>query len=216
MTATTPIVQSPVVPIAQLLGLRLPLVLASASPRRKALLAQIGFEFSVQPSSVNEEALSTLLAPDEYVKTLALHKAQDIATVQATQNLSSIIIGADTTVVLDGTILNKPADAWEAEQMLKTLSGRTHTVYTGVALVESATKRFLSDACATNVTFRALQDDEIRSYIATGSPLDKAGAYGIQDDFGAVFVERIEGCYYNVVGLPLATLYRRLKEFCHS
>ena len=125
----------------------------------------------------------------------------------------AIVIGSDTTVVLDGQVLNKPIDADDAVSMLRRLSGRTHTVHTGLALFGRG--RGLSSrraSRATDVTFRDLSDEEIRAYVGTGSPLDKAGAYGIPDDFGAVFVSRVEGCYYTIVGLPLELLYTELRE----
>jgi septum formation protein len=207
------------VSLSRLLGMNTPVVLASASPRRKKLLEQIGLSFAVQPSTLNEDVLSASLlasgiAPGEYVQTLALRKAENVAAVQTAP---ALIIGADTTVVLNGEILNKPDDAADAARMLRTLSGNTHTVLTGIALMEAPANdvkaRFVTTVAATSVVFRALEEQEIAAYIATGSPLDKAGAYGIQDDFGAVFVERVEGCYYNVVGLPLETLFRTLKQF---
>ena len=125
--------------------------------------------------------------------------------------------GADTTVVLQGYILNKPLDAADAVRMLSMLSNRTHEVFTGIALIEcsadGSARKIITDVSRTEVRFRRLSADEIRSYVASGSPLDKAGGYGIQDDFGAVFVEAIHGCYNTVVGLPLELLYRRLLEF---
>lgn len=196
----------------KLIGLAEPVVLASASPRRKQLLEQLGLTFLVQPSSVDEGAVSVQQPPDEYVRTLALHKARDIARHQP--DSASVVIGADTVVVYDNRILNKPFSPAEAQTMLQTLSGRTHTVYTGVALVSGGATRELTAIQSTEVTFRELTEREITAYVATGSPLDKAGAYGIQDDFGAVFVEKIQGCYYNVVGLPLSLLYTMLTEFC--
>lgn len=195
-----------------LLDCHFPFILASASPRRKLLLEQIGLRFTVCPSAVEETEVSLLLPPQEYVSVLATSKARDVAQKQ--QEDSSIVIGADTIVVHDGCILNKPASVSEAEEMLARLSGATHIVYTGIALVESGSLRTLVDVQNTEVTFRVLATKEITAYVATGSPLDKAGAYGIQDDFGAVFVEKIHGCYYNVVGLPLTLLYQRLQEFC--
>ncbi len=196
--------------ISELLKIDKPLILASQSPRRRKLLKQLGFEFSVQPSDVDENGISTELPPQEYAMKLALRKAKDIA--EKTLH-PAIIIGSDTIVVLDGKILNKPADREDAVRMLKTLSGRTHTVYTGICLFESVTMRNFSTVQSTEVTFRELDTDEIAAYVNTGSPMDKAGAYGIQDDFGAVFVCRVEGCYYNIVGLPLEMLYSSLKEF---
>jgi len=115
-------------------------------------------------------------------------------------------------VVLDGVIINKPKDKKDAEKILKKLSGNTHIVYTGFAIFNSKNNKTIFDYETTEVTFRKLDKQEILDYIETGSPMDKAGAYGIQDDFGAVFIEKIHGCYYNVVGLPLQKLYKRLKE----
>ena len=195
----------------KLTGLKKPVVLASASPRRKQLLEQLGMTFVIRPSGVQEEAVPLSLHPELYVQTLAAHKARDIAHTPGLPE--SVVIGADTIVVHDNRILNKPVSPEHAREMLRTLSGQTHTVYTGIALVDSATRAELMDVQQTEVTFRTLADEEIDAYVATGSPLDKAGAYGIQDDFGAVFVERINGCYYNVVGLPLPLLYQRLREF---
>ncbi len=199
-------------PKSRTLTLSAPLVLASQSPRRKKLLEQIGLEFRVQVSAFDEESISARsMHPSQYVATLASAKASIVA-----QTLTSpaIVLGADTTVVLDGTILNKPTDAADAARMLGLLSNRTHEVFTGIALVESGVKRIVTDVVRTEVCFRALEDEEIAAYIASGSPLDKAGSYGIQDDFGAVFVKEIRGCYYNVVGLPLERLYQRLREYC--
>jgi septum formation protein len=201
------------VPLQDLLHLSIPIVLASASPRRKSLLTQIGMEFIVVPSAFPEESVLRTLPPAEYVQTLATSKAQWVACqVEET----ALVIGADTVVVWDGEIFNKPTSPAEAMTMLQTLSGKTHTVYTGVALVTAGGKVVKTAVQNTDVTFRTLTEREITAYIATGSPLDKAGAYGIQDDFGAVFVEKIQGCYYNVVGLPLSLLYTMLKEFGQS
>jgi septum formation protein len=196
--------------IQELLKIDKPLILASKSPRRKKLLKQLGFEFAVVPSDVDENNLSTEISPPEYAKELAYSKAKDIA--EKTKE-PAIIIGSDTIVVLDDKILNKPENSEDAARMLRTLSGRTHIVYTGISLVESVSLRNHTDVQRTEVTFRALTDDEISAYVVSGSPLDKAGAYGIQDDFGAVFVSHINGCYYNIVGLPLEMLYNSLKNF---
>ena len=196
-----------------LLRLSRPLVLASASPRRRQLLRQIGAEFRVVVSNADENAVPTHLAPDVYVQRLAAMKARAVA--ESLQE-SAIVIGADTTVVFQGEILNKPLDARDAEAMLTRLSGNTHEVFTGIALVcrdeSGQIKRSLEAVARTEVRFRPLEAREIQEYVAGGSPMDKAGAYGIQDDFGAVFVEEIRGCYYNVVGLPLELLYRKLRE----
>lgn len=197
------------------LHLHAPLVLASASPRRKKLLEQLGLEFRVVVSSFDEEIIPTDIAPADYVQQLARSKALHVAE---TLGEAAIVLGADTTVVLQGYILNKPRDSGDAVRMLSMLSNRIHEVFTGIVLVECAadgsTTRIVSDVCRTEVRFRELSTEEIRWYVSTGAPLDKAGSYGIQDDFGAVFVESIHGCYYNVVGLPLQLLYRRLRDFC--
>jgi septum formation protein len=124
----------------------------------------------------------------------------------------AIILGADTIVVIDGQILNKPSDPEHAFMMLKQLSNRMHEVFTGITIVESHTGKIKSEVQRTEVYFRELQDQEIWDYIASGSPMDKAGAYGIQEDYGAVFVSKINGCYYNVVGLPLEKLYGMLSS----
>lgn len=194
-----------------MLTLPFPLILASTSPRRKHLLEQIGMTFTVQPSNVDESLIPTLGAvPEEFVQRLALLKAQDVASKTPAR---SIVLGSDTIVVLDGEILGKPLDADDAINMLRRLSGNTHTVYTGIALVDSETYSSVTAVQQTDVTFRELSDDEIAGYVATGSPLDKAGSYGIQDDFGAVFVAHIVGCYYTIVGLPLELFYRTLRTF---
>lgn len=185
-------------------------ILASQSPRRKKLLQQLGLVFEVVPSEVDEDCTES--DPDALVEQLALRKANDVAS----KRKKGIVIGADTVVVHNDEVLGKPDDEQHACTMLERLSGQTHQVYTGVALVRSgeddtpSMTHFFSEK--TNVTFSPLSTYEIRRYAATGSPLDKAGAYGIQDDWGSVFVERIEGDYYNVVGLPLNRLYRELKQ----
>lgn len=194
--------------IPKLLSIKRPVILASQSPRRRHLLNQIGLEFSVQPSSFDEDAIPLDLQPEEYVQRLALGKASEIASRFSEKHL---VIGADTTVVLNNSIINKPSDREEAISMLKRLSGNTHTVFTGIALVSAPEGIRITSVQKTDVTFRHLQDDEIISYVESGSPMDKAGAYGIQDDFGAVFVENINGCYYNIVGLPLEMLFRKLR-----
>ena len=192
----------------RLLDFRKPLILASASPRRRQLLGQLKLEFEVRVARIDEENLARGLQPRDYVMKLAQSKAAAIARDAG----DAWVIGADTIVVLDGDIINKPADAAEACAMLRRLSGRTHQVYSGFAIIDAATGATLTDYRRTDVEFRELDEDEISDYVAGGSPLDKAGAYGIQDDFGAVFVREVRGCYYNVVGLPLELLYRRLRE----
>lgn len=192
------------------LGVDRPLILASASPRRKHLLTHIGLDFHVIVADVDEDSITTSTPPDEYVSILATLKARTVAEAQSTP---AYVIGSDTTVVLDGEILNKPATEAEARLMLRRLSNRTHTVFTAIAIVDSASLRTITAVRSTNVEFRELDDREIDAYVATGSPMDKAGAYGIQDDLGAVFVRNIEGCYYTIVGLPLELLYSTLKSF---
>ena len=172
-------------------------------------MRQLGLNFTVIESGIDEKAHSYAGSPSDYAKQLALKKANDVA---AKVNEPAIVIGADTIVVINGKILNKPKDSDDARAMLGTLSGNTHTVYTGVAVIDTETKKQIVDVKATNVTFRQLDESEITAYVETGSPLDKAGAYGIQDDFGAVFISHIEGCYYNIVGLPLELLYSILKR----
>lgn len=202
-------------PLNTLLHLPCRLVLASQSPRRQSLLRHVGFSFDTIVPNVNEDSVPTSMEPPSYVQELALMKARKGADM--TEN-DAIIIGSDTTVVLDGAILNKPSDATDAQRMLRSLSGRTHTVHTGLALVwkraDTTTVRCASRS--TDVTFRELEAEEIEAYVASGSPLDKAGAYGIQDDFGAVFVSHVSGCYYTIVGLPLELLYTELRTLVRS
>jgi len=185
-----------------------PLVLASSSPRRIGLLKQIGLTVTVRPSHV-AEVFDEKKSPAENAAALALQKALEISRTVP----EGIIVGADTIVVVNGLLLAKPETAAEAIDMLELLAGRTHKVVTGFALVDRPSGRFLTDVEVTDVTFRTLPREEIEEYVAGGSPMDKAGAYGIQDDYGAVFVTRIEGCFYNVVGFPLARFYMRLLEF---
>lgn len=190
-----------------MLTLRPPLVLASQSPRRRQLLERLGLTFEVVPSDV-EEHFPPSLGPGEAAAYVALDKAAAIAAAYP----GALTLGADTVVVLDGDVLGKPAGPDEAARMLHRLSGRTHAVYTGLALVYASDDRQVQAHEHTAVTFAHLTDEEVEAYVQTGSPLDKAGAYGIQDDLGALFVAGIEGDYYNVVGLPLHRLYRLLRE----
>lgn len=195
--------------VNEILNLELPIVLASKSPRRKSLLKQLGLEFEVYESHC-DETIDLDIPPEAYAIHLAWLKAENVAGIV---DHEAIVIGADTIVVLLGKILNKPKSEKEAFEMLKMLSGFTHTVYTGLCLINSKDRTWLTSYQSTEVTFRELSDDEILAYIKTGSPMDKAGAYGIQDDFGAVFVSHINGCYYNIVGLPLELLYVSLRKF---
>lgn len=179
--------------------------LASKSPRRRKLLKQLGIKFKAFYVDLHEEIFDGE-HPVKTVKRLALHKSEE-----ATKKIKSgIVITADTIVVLDKEIIGKPKDRKDAFNILSKLSGRTHTVYTGFAVRNIDKDLLILDFEKTKVTFRKLLPKEIKDYIDSGSPMDKAGAYGIQDDFGAVFVLKIEGCYYNVVGLPLAKIYKSL------
>ncbi len=187
------------------------IILASASPRRAALLTQIGLPFRVHPSKLSEEGGSAEIGhagPEAVACRLARAKAEDVAA----QLERGLIIGADTIVVCEGIIFGKPRDGDEARDMLLRLAGRTHQVITGVAVVEAETGHTEVDAAATAVTMRAFAAAEAAAYVATGEPLDKAGAYAIQGR-GALLVEWIEGDYSNVVGLPLPTLARLLRRF---
>lgn len=186
-------------------------ILASRSPRRAHLLGQIGLTFSVRESNV-DETIDEKRTPAENVKALSLQKAFAVAS----RVTSGIIIGADTIVVLGKEILGKPETPKEAVSMLRKLSGRTHTVFTGFALVDVKSKRAFVDYEKTKVRFRKLDEKEIREYVRSGSPFDKAGAYGIQDEYGAVFVQRIEGCFYTVVGFPLTKFYIAVQKFLRS
>ena len=185
----------------------LTIYLASKSPRRKKLLKQLNLDFKVLKFEVDENHRNGE-KPVQLVKRLASHKLE--AAKQKVKE--GIIITADTIVVINGKILGKPEDEKDAARILRKLSNRTHSVYTGFSIYNSRKNFQIVDYEKTLVTFRKLTHNEIENYIKTGSPMDKAGAYGIQDDFGAVFVKKINGCYYNVVGLPLTKLYQSLKE----
>lgn len=180
-------------------------VLASASPRRRELLEQIGLPFTVRPAAAEPAVCG--LSPEGTVCSVALAKAEDVAAAASPDEL---ILAADTLVYLDGEPLGKPADADQAASMLRRLSGREHDVYTGVALVGNGRKLVRSER--TSVRFRPLTEDQIRRYVETGEPLDKAGAYGIQG-IGCLLVESIRGDYNNVVGLPLGLLSGMLESF---
>ncbi len=184
------------------------LVLASASPRRRELLQQIGLKFQVIPSRAEEHILDEE-SPEEHVVRLSLDKANEVA------NRDSIsgrwFIGSDTIVVCDDMILGKPRNEVHAKDMLMQLSGREHRVLSGYAVIDRQTNEQRTEAVSTRVWFRQLTEDEITGYIATGEPFDKAGAYAIQG-LGVCFVARIEGSYTNVVGLPLCKLTLALKS----
>ena len=179
------------------------LILASASPRRSELLRNAGIDFSVEPAHLPEQARPGE-GPLEYAKRLARDKASAVFL----RNPNSVVLGADTIVVADEHLLEKPADDADAARMLRVLSGRSHQVITGVCLMAPGFEQ--TEAEVTNVRFAPLDDSEIRSYIATGEPMDKAGAYAIQG-IASRWVERIDGCYFNVVGLPIPRVYRMLR-----
>ena len=181
----------------------IPLILASRSPRRAELLKRMGFSFEVMTGKVTED-LDERLDPVEHVLRLSSLKAEAVLHYVH----RGIIIGADTIVSLEGRILGKPKDSQEARRMLDTLSGKTHQVFTGFTLIQVGGER-LSDVEETLVEFRDITQWEIDAYVETGGPLDKAGGYGIQDQSG-LFVRRIEGCFYNVVGFPLTKFYQDL------
>jgi len=182
-------------------------ILASQSPRRRKLLRQVGISFIHIPSNI-VETVEESYTPDKLAEQLALKKASSIAT----GNPDALILGADTLVVSHGMIFGKPSGILEATDMLRQLSGSTHQVHTGIALVHVPSRRTVTAIESTEVTFGQITETEIADYIKTGSPMDKAGAYGIQDDMGALFIERINGDYYNVVGLPLRRLYILLRQ----
>ena len=182
-----------------------PIFLASKSPRRRKLLKQLNLKFKSFSVDMDEKIHKNEL-PNKAVLRLSKEKL-DLAKLKVK---SGIIITADTIVVLNKTILGKPINKKDAFRILKLLSGNTHIVYTGYSIFNFSNGKTISEYEKTEVTFRELTDDEIKEYINGGSPMDKAGAYGIQDDFGAVFIKKINGCYYNVVGLPLAKFYHAL------
>jgi len=183
------------------------LILASASPRRKELMEMLRPDALEIVPAVGEERADPALPPDELVKALSRAKAAEVAARCA--QADDAVIGADTIVVLDGAVLGKPRDEADAARMLRALSGRTHTVFTGVTVQRGA--KVLSHAERTEVRFRALSDAEIARYIATGEPLDKAGAYGAQG-YASLFVEHLDGDFFNVMGLPLCALGKLLKQ----
>lgn len=184
-------------------------ILASASPRRKQLLEQIGLEFEIIPSNADEQILPGE-SPEEHVVRLSHAKAAEVAGRKDVEG--RWFIGSDTIVLCDGQILGKPVDEQHAAAMLHQLSGREHQVLSGYAILDRTTGQQRAEAVATRVRFRQLTAEEIARYIATGEPADKAGAYAIQG-LGVCFVAGIEGSYTNVVGLPLCRLTLALKEF---
>ena len=184
----------------------IPFILASGSPRRKQLLNQIGLEFMVIPSDVDED-FTLDLPPEAFTEHWAREKAKSVAKIHP----DSLIVGADTIVVLDGNILGKPKDKKDSFNMLQSLSGKTHEVITGVSFISLEQELDHTFNERTFVSFNTLSDRDINSYIDIYNPLDKAGSYGIQDWF-SVHIHRVEGCYYNVMGLPLSSFYSYFKS----
>jgi septum formation protein len=187
------------IPVSQL-----SVVLASSSPRRRDLLALIGINHTIEPADTDESLRQGEL-PEVYAERLARAKAEKIAKVTG----GALVIGADTIVVIDDTVLGKPRDVGDAERMLEILSGRSHTVMTAIAVNYGG--KTVSAVEMVDVTFRAIGSEEIRAYVATGEPMDKAGAYGIQG-YGATIVRRIDGDYFAVMGLSLVRLVALMAE----
>jgi septum formation protein len=183
------------------------LVLASQSPRRREILTQAGFTFTVRVPGIEEVRLSSE-SPEDYVCRLALEKARAAAS-----SPEEFVLAADTVVVVDGAVLEKPGSTQEAVEMLRRLSGRSHVVLTGVCLLHGGQE--WSEFESTRVFFSALSEDELRDYCASGEPMDKAGAYAIQG-LASKFIERVEGCYFNVVGLPISLVYCLCKQAGYS
>jgi septum formation protein len=183
------------------------LILASASPRRRELLQKIGLKFEVDASNCAEE-IDPALVPEELVRRISIDKAKAVAS----RHKNAVIIAADTIGVIGKRVLGKPHTAAEARKMLAQISGKAHLVITGLTVLDTATDKTITKTVTTKVYIKKLTRAEIDAYVATGEPLDKAGAYGIQG-LGAVIVEKIKGDYYNVVGLPLSALMEVLKEF---
>jgi len=183
------------------------IILASASPRRKELLEKIGLIFEVEPSNF-EEDISLCLEPHYFAQKISLEKARAVAS----NHKNSIVIAADTFIVFGGQILGKPNTEKDAREILKAISGKSHLVITGFSIIDTSEDKTVSKSVETEVCIRELTPLEIDAYVKSGEPLDKAGAYAIQG-LGAVFIERIDGDYYNVVGLPLSALTVALKEF---
>jgi len=182
------------------------IILASQSPRRRDLLKQIGLKFETDPSNY-EEDMALKMEPNKLAEFLSLGKAKDVAQ----RHKDSIIISADTIVAIDGEVFGKPKTPERAKYMLQKLSGRAHSVITGFTIIDTGTNKQASKSVETKVYFKNLSENEIDAYIATGEPLDKGGGYAIQG-LAALFVEKIEGDYFNIVGLPILALTTELKN----
>ncbi len=183
------------------------LILASASPRRAEILRNVGIAFDVVATDVDESERPGE-TPEAHVRRLAIAKARAAALRVAAP---AVVLGADTAVLVDSQVLAKPASTEDARRMLRLLSGRTHEVLTGVALLRLPENELIVEHERTQVTFGAMSETEVEAYLASGEPFDKAGGYAIQGRAGC-YITRIEGCYFNVVGLPLARVYRMLRE----
>ena len=188
------------------------IVLASTSPRRSSLLRQIGIPFDVVAPDVDESRYSFDADPAGTAERLALAKARSVAARPDVHARDRLVLGADTVVLFEGRVLGKPKDADDAYAMLRNLTGRSHRVLTGFAVLDAGTNRAVTGHEWTAVSMRELTDAEIRAYVDTGEPLDKAGSYGAHA-LGAGLITRVEGCFYNVIGLPLARLLVTLKTF---
>lgn len=183
------------------------IILASASPRRKELLEQIGLSFRVEPSNYQEN-IRFDLEPHDLARALSLEKARLVAR----NHRNALVIAADTFIVFEGKILGKPRTETQAKEMLETMSGKPHSVITGFTIIDADSNKTVSRSVETRVHLRKLGSNEIDAYVRSKEPLDKAGAYAIQG-LGSVIVEKIEGDYFNVIGLPLSALAESLKEF---
>jgi septum formation protein len=181
------------------------IILASKSPRRKSILEQVGLKFSIVVSDFDEETIK-FKTPQEMVKKLSFEKAKIVAA----KNPKAVIIGADTTVIFKKEIIGKPRSKSDAIRILNLLSGNVHEIVTGFTVMEG--KKSITGHVSSKAKFKKLSDQEIKAYVATGEPMDKAGGYGIQDK-GGLFIEEIEGDYFNVVGLPISAVAKALKEF---
>lgn len=183
------------------------IILASASPRRKNLLRQIGLDFEVHVSNY-KETIDTRLTPHKLAQKLSLGKARDVAT----KHKNALILAADTFVVFRGEILGKPKDTQDAKRMLWLLRGASHSILTGFTIIDTPSGKTVTKSIESTVYMKKLSQREIDAYVATGEPLDKAGAYGIQEK-GSIFIEKIEGDYFNIVGLPIYSVITELKKF---
>jgi septum formation protein len=182
------------------------IILATTSPRRHSLAQTMGLDFDIVPSSY-EEDMTMKLSPDNLVKELSYGKAEDVAK----KFKKGIVIGVDTIVSFKGKVLGKPKTKKEAFAMLKSFSGKPQKIYSGVTLIDCASGKIIKDYEVTKIYFKKLSDKEIKGYIKTGEAMDKAGGYGIQD-LSSIFIKKIEGCYFNVVGFPIHNIYKNLEK----